>query len=60
MATAHVSGIVALLLSLAPQMDARTAHDLLLRTSSVTNGMLEVNAASAVAALRSSQEKPAP
>lgn len=57
MATAHVSGIIALLLSLAPQLDARTAHDILLRTSNVTNGMLEVNAASAVAALRTSQEK---
>lgn len=57
MATAHVSGIVALLLSLAPQLDAKTARDILLRTSGVTHGMLEVNAASAVAALRSSQEK---
>jgi subtilisin family serine protease len=55
MATAHVSGIVALLLSLAPRLDARTARDILLRTSTVTNGMLEVNAASAVAALRTSE-----
>jgi subtilisin family serine protease len=59
MATAHVSGIVALLLSLAPQLDARTARDILLRTSGVTNGKLEVNAASAVAALQSDKDNPA-
>ncbi|RDS83720.1 serine protease [Dyella monticola] len=51
MAAAHVSGIVALLLALAPHMDARTVHDLLLHSSKVSKGMLEVNAASAVAAL---------
>lgn len=52
MATAHVSGIVALLLALSPQLDARAVHDLLLRSSKVSNGMLEVNAAAAVAALQ--------
>jgi subtilisin family serine protease len=51
MAAAHVSGIAALLLSLAPRLDARTVHDLLLKSSKVSNGMLQVNAASAVAAL---------
>lgn len=51
MAAAHVSGILALLLSLSPRLDARTAHDILLRTSSITHGMLEVDAAAAVAAL---------
>jgi subtilisin family serine protease len=55
MAAAHVSGIVALLVSLAPTLDARTVHDLLLRSSKVSNGMLQVNAASAVSALRSTQ-----
>ncbi|MBB6186023.1 S8 family serine peptidase [Rhodanobacter sp. MP7CTX1] len=53
MAAAHVSGIVALLVSLAPTLDVRTIHDLLLRSSRVSNGMLQVNAASAVSALRS-------
>lgn len=53
MATAHVSGIAALLLFLSPRLDARAVHDLLLRSSKVSNGMLQVNAASAVEALRS-------
>jgi subtilisin family serine protease len=52
MAAAHVSGIVALLLALAPKLDARTTHDLLLRTSKTTNGRLQVNAASAVTTLQ--------
>jgi hypothetical protein len=52
MAAAHVSGIVALLLSLAPGLDARTVHALLLRTSKVSDGTLQVNAAAAVDALR--------
>ena len=56
MAAAHVSGIVALLLSLAPTLDARTVHDLLLRSSKVSDGMLQVNAASAVSALRNTQK----
>ena len=57
MAAAHVSGILALLLSLSPRLDARTAHDILLRTSSVTHGMLEVDAAAAVAALGAESRK---
>jgi len=56
MAAAHVSGIAALLLSIAPKLDARTLHELLIHSSKVSNGMLEVNAASAVSALRSKQQ----
>jgi subtilisin family serine protease len=56
MAAPHVSGIAALLLSLAPKLDARTVHDLLLRSSKVSNGTLQVNAASAVTALRRTQK----
>ncbi len=56
MAAAHVSGIAALLLSLAPGLDARTVHDLLLQSSKVSDGTLQVNAASAVAALRRKQK----
>lgn len=52
MAAAHVSGIAALVVSLAPDLDARAIHDLLMRTSKVVNGALEVNAAAATAALR--------
>lgn len=55
MAAAHVSGIAALLLSIAPKLDARTLHDLLIQSSKLSNGVLQVNAASAVAALRSKQ-----
>ncbi|MEP6907126.1 MAG: S8 family serine peptidase [Pseudoxanthomonas sp.] len=55
MAAAHVSGIAALLLSLAPELDAQTVHRLLLRSSRVSNGTLQVNAAAAVAALRRTQ-----
>ncbi len=58
MAAPHVSGIVALLLSIAPGLDARTAHDLLLRSSKVSGGVLQVNAAAAVAALRAQQVAP--
>jgi subtilisin family serine protease len=58
MAAAHVSGIVALLLDLVPQLDARSVHDLLLRSSKMSKGMLQVNAASAVTALRSTQNAP--
>ena len=53
MAAAHVTGIAALLLSLAPKLDATAVHDLLLRSSKISNGTLQVNAASAVMALRS-------
>jgi subtilisin family serine protease len=59
MAAAHVSGITALLLSMAPALDARSVHDLLLRSSKVSSGTLQVNAASAAARLRS-EEKIAP
>jgi subtilisin family serine protease len=52
MAAPHVSGIAALLLSIAPKLDARTIHDLLLRSSKVSGGVLQVNAAAAVEALR--------
>ncbi|GAB3788037.1 S8 family serine peptidase [Dyella agri] len=52
MAAAHVSGIIALLLALAPKLDARSAHDLLLDSSKVTGGVLQVNAAEAVEHLR--------
>jgi subtilisin family serine protease len=58
MAAAHVSGIAALLLSLAPKLDAQAMHDLLLRTSKTTNGTLQVNAESAVSALRRKQNTP--
>jgi Subtilisin-like serine proteases len=51
MATAHVSGIVALLLSMAPGLDAQAVHDLLLRTSAPTNGLVQVDAAAAVDAI---------
>lgn len=52
MAAAHVSGIAALLLSLAPGLDARSIRELLLDSSKVSNHVLQVNAAAAVAALR--------
>jgi subtilisin family serine protease len=52
MATAHVSGIVALMLSLAPGLDPAAVHAILLSSSAQKKGMLEVNAAGAVAALK--------
>jgi subtilisin family serine protease len=52
MAAAHVSGIAALILSVAPNMDAASMHKLLLQTSKVTNGSLQVNAEAAVMAVR--------
>ncbi|HET9820086.1 MAG TPA: S8 family serine peptidase [Rhodanobacteraceae bacterium] len=52
MAAAHVSGIAALLVSLAPDLGGRAIHDLLMHSSRVVDGSLEVNAAAAVAALR--------
>lgn len=58
MAAAHASGIAALMLSIAPKLDSRTVHDLLLRSSKVSGGNLQVNAASALAALRSAQNRP--
>jgi subtilisin family serine protease len=56
MAAAHVTGITALLLSLAPKLDAHAVHDLLLRSSKVSHGTLQVNAASAVSALRNTHQ----
>ena len=56
MAAPHVTGIAALLLSLAPRLDARTIHQLLLRSSKVSGGMLQVNAASAVETVRAKQD----
>ena len=55
MAAAQVSGIAALLVSLDPDLDGRAIHDLLVHSSKVVDGTLEVNAAAAVAALRHSQ-----
>ena len=52
MAAPHVSGMAALLLSIAPGLDARAIRDLLLRSSKVSDGVLQVNAASAVIELR--------
>jgi len=52
MATAHVSGIVALMLSLDPGLDPASVHTILLSSSVQKKGMLEVNAARAVAALK--------
>jgi len=51
MATAHVSGIVALLLSVAPGLDANSVRDILLRTSAPANGLVQVDAAAAVDAV---------
>ncbi|WP_425601519.1 S8 family serine peptidase [Dyella humicola] len=56
MAAAHVSGIAALMLSLSPKLDAHTIHDLLLRSSKTSNGVIQVNAAAAVVALRNQQK----
>jgi subtilisin family serine protease len=55
MAAAQVSGIAALLVSLAPEINGRTIHDLLMHSSKVVDGTLQVNAAAAVAALRDSE-----
>ena len=51
MAAAQVSGIAALLVSLDPGLDGRAIHDLLARTSKIVDGVSQVNAAAAVAAL---------
>ncbi|KAB7769392.1 S8 family serine peptidase [Xanthomonas maliensis] len=51
MATAHVSGMIALLLSLSPSLDAANLRDLLQRTSKLSDGQLQVNAGAAVDAL---------
>ena len=54
MAAAHVSGIVALLLSLDPRLDAHAVHGILLESSKQTPKGLQVDAAAAVASLRRS------
>jgi len=51
MAAAHVSGIIALMLSMAPKLDARTVHQLLQQSSKASGGVTQVNAAGAVEAL---------
>ncbi|MCD8457074.1 S8 family serine peptidase [Xylella taiwanensis] len=55
MAAAHVSGIVALLMSLSPHLSTHALQDLLLRTSRVSDGMLQVNAAAAINAIAPSK-----
>jgi subtilisin family serine protease len=52
MAAAHVSGIVALLLSLDPRLSAQAVHRILLESSKRTPEGLQVDAAAAVARLR--------
>ena len=52
MAAAHVSGILALLLSMAPELDAASARRLLETTGTTANGVRQVNAAAAVQALQ--------
>jgi len=54
MAAAHVTGIVALLLSIAPDLDADSIRKLLLLDSARPDGLHQVNAAVAVQALRTS------
>ncbi|HEY9111614.1 MAG TPA: S8 family serine peptidase [Rhodanobacteraceae bacterium] len=56
MAAAQVSGIAALLLSISPGLRAGAVRDLLLRSSRVTEGVLQVNAAAAVTALRDNEQ----
>lgn len=51
MAAAHVSGMAALLLSLSPNLDARSTHELMRRTSKSSDGLVQVNADAAVGAL---------
>lgn len=52
MATAHVSGILALMLSVSHGLDAASAEQVLESTSTVVNGMRQVNAAAALHALQ--------
>jgi len=54
MAAAHVTGIVALLLSIAPDLDADSIRKLLLLDGARPDGLHQVNAAVAVQALRTS------
>jgi subtilisin family serine protease len=55
MAAAHVSGIAALLLSVAPLLDANSLRDLLLKHGKATDGVVQVDAADAVDALHGRQ-----
>jgi len=52
MAAAHVSGIVALLLSLDPRLSAQAVRAILLQSSKPTPDGLQVDAAAAVARLQ--------
>ncbi|WP_109125071.1 S8 family serine peptidase [Dyella sp. C11] len=54
MAAAHVSGIVALLLSISPNLDAHSIQQLLLGSSKMVSGNRQVDAAAAVTTLRKS------
>lgn len=58
MAAAHVSGIVALLLSISPDLNAKAIHHLLLQTSRTSGGLLQVNAEAALDALRNGEGHP--
>jgi subtilisin family serine protease len=58
MATAHVSGIAALLLSIAPGLDAATVHDILLQSSRTGPDGTQVDAARAVALLMGRRGQP--
>jgi subtilisin family serine protease len=55
MAAAHVSGIAALVLSIAPRLDADSLRDLLLRHGRAADGVVQVDAADAVGAVRASE-----
>jgi len=57
MATAHVSGIAALLLSISPGLDAATMRDILLESSRSGPDGMQVDAARAVALLTRRTEK---
>jgi subtilisin family serine protease len=57
MAAAHVSGVAALLVSLAPELDARSVQALMLKTRKPSEGTLQVNAEAAVEALNSTTGK---
>lgn len=57
MAAAHVSGILALLLSIAPDLDAPSAQRLLETSATMANGVRQVNAAAAVQALQATARR---
>ena len=60
LAAAHVTGIAALMLSLSPDLDARTVASILRRSSTPTDGGRLVNAAAAIAALPDERSARAP